>query len=240
MTGPTNEDGDLGSTHLGHRSRNGTDAAAAPESPSSAATALGKRRAAPEQAGTRAGRRSPETDERPPETPAASPTSDDEVVRFGPGVPAAATVPGWSSPTSSTGRGTATRARRPRRWVGGLLTLLIVAGVVAFLLLRGGSSVAVQRVDVRAVPATASCDTTVDVVGTLVTDGSAGSVRYQWVRSDGQTSEVLTQTIASGVTSTDVHLQWSVTGQGRLAATATLRVLDPAPTEGSGGFTYSC
>jgi hypothetical protein len=121
-----------------------------------------------------------------------------------------------------------------------VLTLLIVAGVVAFLLLRDGSSVVVQRVDVRAVPATATCDTTVDVVGTLVTDGQAGSVRYQWVRSDGQTSEVLSQTIASGVTTTDVHLQWSVTGQGRLAATATLRVLDPAPVEGSGGFTYSC
>jgi hypothetical protein len=120
------------------------------------------------------------------------------------------------------------------------VTLLVLAGVVAFLLLRGGSTVAVQHLDVRESPATATCDTTVDVIGTITTDGRAGAVRYQWLRSDGQTSEVLTQTVASGTTSTDVHLQWSVTGQGRLAATATLRVLDPGPTEAAGGFTYSC
>ena len=235
------DDNDVSSTRAGRRVRDGEQPSATPPA---AATALGKRRAAPqqaEQAGTQAGRgRASGTDEGPAETTGAEATPDDEVVRFGPGVPAAATVPGWSSPSSAPARGPGTRRRRPRRWVGGLLTLLIVAGVLAFLLLRGGSSVAVQRVDVRAVPASAGCDATVDVVGTLTTDGRAGTVSYQWFRSDGQTSAVLTQTIASGATATDVHLQWSVTGRGRLDAQATLRVLEPAPTEAAGGFTYSC
>lgn len=237
MPGRAMDDDDLDDTRAGRRARDGAEASAAPPS---VATALGKRRSRSDQAdptNTRAGRgREPDTDERRDGT-TPLPT-DDEVVRFGPGVPAAATVPGWSTPTGPPSRDP--RRRRPRRWVGAVLTLLIVAGVVAFLLLRGGSQVAVQRLDVRAAPAAASCDTTVDVVGTITTDGHAGSVRYQWLRSDGQTSEVLTQTVASGTTSTDVHLQWSVTGQGRLAATATLRVLDPAPTEAAGGFTYSC
>jgi hypothetical protein len=251
MTGhPMNQDDhdDVSGTQAGSRARNGAEVPAATELPASAATALGQRRAERERAeaaaGTQAGRgdggRAEERPAQPPPAFPSGPPPGDEVVRFGPGVPAAATVPGWSSPSAGPSHGTGARRRRPRRWAGGLLTLLIVAGVVAFLLLRGGSSVAVQRVEVRAVPATATCDTSVDVVGTLVTDGRAGSVRYQWMRSDGQTSEVLTQTIASGATSTDVHLQWSVTGRGRLDATATLRVLDPVPTEGSGGFTYSC
>ncbi|WP_433781601.1 hypothetical protein ACQPX6_17635 [Actinomycetospora sp. CA-101289] len=229
---------DPAGTRAGQRAH---DAAESPAPPPATATALGQRWAAAgvtPPAGTQAGHgRGDRTGEPRDATPAAAPaTADDEVVRFGPGVPAATAVPGWSTPAGGAG----TRRRRPRRWVGGLLTLLIVAGVVAFLLLRGGSSVAVQRVDVRAAPASASCDSTVDVVGTLTTDGRAGSVRYQWLRSDGQTSEVLSQTIAGGTTATDVHLQWSVTGQGRLAATATLRVLDPTPAEASGGFTYSC
>ncbi|GAA4790456.1 hypothetical protein GCM10023200_26760 [Actinomycetospora chlora] len=243
MAGPMDEHDDVAGTQDGRRPRNGAEVPAATELPAAAATAMGQRRAERERAepaGTQAGQGRARPAEPPSSAPAASPTGDDELVRFGPEVSAEATVPGWSSPTSPPGRGTGTRRRRPGRWVGGLLTLLIVAGVVAFLLLRAGSTVGVRGVEVRAVPPTASCDTTVDVVGTLVTDGQAGSVSYQWVRSDGQTSEVLTQTIASGVTSTDVHLQWSVTGRGRLDATATLRVLAPRPVEGSGGFTYSC
>jgi hypothetical protein len=199
-------------------------------------TRLGRRRA-PEQAGpgsagTSAGDRVAPTAEERELGSRANPTGEDEVLRFGPGVPASS--PAWAAAAPA-------RRRRPRRWVGALLTLGIVVGVVLVLLLRGGEPIAVQGVGVRALPAEAGCDTTVDVVGTITTNGRAGTVRYQWFRSDGQSTEVLAQSVASGATSTDVHLQWSVSGQGRLDATATLRVLEPAGAgEGSGSFTYRC
>jgi hypothetical protein len=203
-----------------------------------AGTRAGRRRAAeqaapePPAAGTSAGNRvAPAAEERDMGS-RANPAGQDEVLRFGPGVPASS--PAWAAAAPA-------RRRRPRRWVGALLTLVIVVGVVLVLLLRGGDPIAVQGVGVRALPAEAGCDTTVDVVGTITTNGRSGTVRYQWFRSDGQSTEVLAQSVASGATSADVHLQWSVSGQGRLDATATLRVLEPAGAgEGSGSFTYRC
>ena len=94
--------------------------------------------------------------------------------------------------------------------------------------------------EVTANPAAASCGTTVDVVGTVTTDGHGGTFRYEWLRSDGQQSEVLTQTVPRDTTTTQVRLNWAVSGQGRFDGRATLRVLDPAPAEAQGGFTYAC
>jgi hypothetical protein len=164
----------------------------------------------------------------------AEPVTDSGgVVRFGPGVPQDHTAtPGWvAGPT---------RSDRRRRWGAGLVTLLIAAGAVVYVLLRGGDPLAVTAVHVDAAVPPGVCDTVVDVVGTLDTNGRPGSVRYQWVRSDGETMPPQIQSVAAGATSTQVHLAWSVTGRGRLAARATLRVLDPAPAESTGSFTYSC
>ncbi len=78
------------------------------------------------------------------------------------------------------------------------------------------------------------------MVGTVQTNGKAGTFTYQWVRSDGQTSAVLDQSVTSGVASTQVHLYWSFSGQGTLDVSATLKVLAPTPLEATGEFTYAC
>lgn len=156
------------------------------------------------------------------------------VVRFGPGVPSEpAPTPSWGAPTTG-------KRSRGRRWSAGLLTLGVVAGVVAWLLLAPTRPMTVTGATVEAAVAPGACDVVVDVVGTVATDGRPGTLRYQWLRSDGRTTPPQTQTVASGATSTEVRLQWSVAGRGRLPATATLRVLDPTPVDATGGFTYSC
>jgi hypothetical protein len=80
----------------------------------------------------------------------------------------------------------------------------------------------------------------VDVVGTIQTDGSAGLITYEWLRSDGQSSGALEQAVKKGETSTQVHLYWRFQGQGTLDATATLRILKPQVLEAATKFTYSC
>lgn len=122
----------------------------------------------------------------------------------------------------------------------GLLTAVIVAGVVAYLLAQGRDPLQVEASSVAAVSPGQACDTTVDVVGTINTNGRPGTVRYQWLRNDGQPTAVLSQSVPAGSTTVPVHMQWSLSGQGRFVAQARLRVLDPGPTESVGGFTYSC
>jgi hypothetical protein len=168
------------------------------------------------------------------------PVPDDEgVVRFGPGVPRTpAASPTWSATRER--QGAARRRRRPR-WIGALITVALVAGVLAYLLTRTGDPLQAHAQSVTAAVGPGQCDTVVDVVGTIATNGRAGSVTYEWVRNDGQPTSVLSQTVPDGTDSTQVHLQWSFSGRGRFDARATLRVLDPAPvSEAVGTFTYSC
>jgi len=122
-----------------------------------------------------------------------------------------------------------------------LLTLMIVAGALAWLWWQRGGPLSVTGVTVA--PATDpadACDVTVDVVGTIHTDGRGGVVTYQWLRNDGQTSEVLREIVPPGRDNAVVHLRWSLTGEGTYDATATLSVLTPDPTVGSTEFTYDC
>lgn len=204
-----------------------------------AATGLGRRRRdpAPETA-------PPPSSGNPDETRAgarrAARVPDDGpgpggLTRFGPGVPTEEPAsPAWGA--ASVGR----RRRRSRPWLGGLLTLIVVVAFLAWLLTRQATPLAIGGVEVAANPARASCGAIVDVVGTVTTGAEGGTFRYQWTRSDGQTSDVLTQTVPRDTTTSQVHLQWAVSGQGRFDGRATLRVLDPTPAEGSGTFVYAC
>lgn len=155
-------------------------------------------------------------------------------LRFGPGV-AAARPPAWQSAPPRR------RGRRLRAVLGGLLTLAIVAAVGGYLWWQRQNPLAVTAATVApAEPPGDQCDVTVDVVGTVQTNGRPGTITYQWIRSDGETSGVLDQTVAAGAASVQVHLFWSFSGQGRYDATATLQILAPSPMEASGGFTYDC
>ncbi|MCD2194781.1 hypothetical protein LQ327_15520 [Actinomycetospora endophytica] len=238
---PTTTAGGSAPTSLGERPRTADDDT---EAPATLGTALGARRRAapgddpvPVGAGTSLGARRQERDGDATAAPSSRPPQDDEVVRFGPGVP----VRDPAAPSWSAGRGGAARARRRRRpWIGGLLTVGLLAAILAFLFLRQGDPMVVQSVHVDASLAPGTCDTVVDVVGTVATDGHGGTLRYQWQRSDGETTAVLSQTVPDKATTTQVHLQWSVSGRGRFPAQAILRVLEPTPMESAGGFTYSC
>jgi hypothetical protein len=121
------------------------------------------------------------------------------------------------------------------------LTLATLIGVGAVLWWRFGNALAVTGAAVApAQPPGAACDTTVDVVGVVQTNGRAGTLRYQWLRNDGQTSEVLEQRAAAGNSTIAVHLHWTFSGRGTYQAKATLNVLAPTPMQVGGEFTYSC
>lgn len=162
---------------------------------------------------------------------------DQVTLRFGPGVPAeVARI--WRD---------GAKPRRPmsRRVAGGVLTLavaLLAALAVWWLLRGGGPAVQVTGVSVRVPTTVQHCDTTVQVVGTIRTNGGRGDVSYRWRRSDGQVSGVFTETLGKGQRSVRVPLRWTIKGTGTLHAVATLEVVAPTAPAGraSAGFLYAC
>jgi hypothetical protein len=159
-------------------------------------------------------------------------------LRFGPGVDAAGRAPAWRAGGSRRRR---RRRDRLRALASGLLTLAVLAGVGGYLWWQRQNPLQVTAVVVApAQPPGEECDVTVDVVGTVQTNGRGGTVTYQWIRSDGEMSAVLDQTVPDGSASTQVHLFWAFSGQGRYQAVATLKVLAPTPMQASGEFTYAC
>jgi hypothetical protein len=150
---------------------------------------------------------------------------------------------------TATGR-PAERPSRPRGW--GLVTRIVSAVLTVAIIATAAwtgwqwwqrlhDKVAVAAVTVApAQPLAGQCDVQYDIVGTIRTNGKAGTITYQWLRSDGQQSGSLNESMASGQTSTTVHLYWTFTGEGAATARATLRVLDPRQVDGSTDFVYSC
>jgi hypothetical protein len=66
-------------------------------------------------------------------------------------------------------------------------------------------------------------------VGTITTNGKAGSITYQWVRSDKVSVPQQTVTVAAGLTTVQVHLQWTFTSiLSVTGGTATLKIVNPA------------
>lgn len=180
--------------------------------------------------------------ERPP--PAAPGDEQNISLRFGPGIRPEDTSPlidKWRA-----GRQPPPSRRRRRGWarslVSGLTTIAVVAGVVGWLLLRGqGSGLEISALKVLAPQATQRCDTTVDVVGVLTTNGERGEIAYRWRRSDGTETGVLSATADRDRREVTVPLHWRVTGQGRLHAVATLELLSPGETRrASASFDYLC
>jgi hypothetical protein len=161
-------------------------------------------------------------------------------IRIGNGVVSAVTPP------SSGGARSASRRfwGRATRILSGLATVVLIGAAVWtawqwWQHLRDK----VQVASVAVAPAQVldgECDVQYDIVGTITTNGKAGIVSYEWVRSDGQNSGTLKQSVGAGQTSTTVHLHWEFTGEGAMNATATLRVLAPTQTEGSAQIPYSC
>ncbi|MCX4744800.1 hypothetical protein OG455_04570 [Kitasatospora sp. NBC_01287] len=180
------------------------------------------------------------------------PVAEDGLRRFGPGVPVAAVaVPpqlaarwhGDGGDSGDSGDNAPAPAERPARGRGSrwLLPVLILLAVLGFLAWQWWPDpLTVTGVSVHTGPAGPACDGTAQVVGTLATEGGAGTVSYRWRRSDGTVSAELTQEVPKGSHRTEVVLRWTFDGKGTMAATATLEVLSPGARSAATTFTYTC
>jgi hypothetical protein len=158
------------------------------------------------------------------------------VLRFGPGVTAAALRTRGTPPAALPAP--APPRRRPRRHA---LPALVLVCVLAFLAWqRLGPSVAVRTVAVTARPTAVGCDGTADIVGLVTTDGRPGTLSYRWIRSDGTASGVLREAVVRGQRQARLHLLWTLQGKGRYPARAELRILAPAHRTAAVRLTYDC
>ena len=174
----------------------------------------------------------------------APPQSASDVLRYGPGVPASqagvAAESVWRTghrpgPPSRQGR-----LRRVRRVLGSALTviLLVAAGIVVWLRFFDHPAFHVTGVSIIQQTKT-SCG--VNVTGEIVTNGSAGTVSYQWVfQPQTQAPQPLSQSVTAG--QHDVTVTVAVQGQGHGSATqkVTLDVLGPDTGTDSTDVTISC
>jgi hypothetical protein len=158
-------------------------------------------------------------------------------VRFGPGVPTTPPpAPAWPTPAPPT--------RRRPLWrtatsvLSGLLTvaLVVVVGLYLWQRLRplevGGVTLAT--------PATAGCDATVDVVATVTTNGRAGEIRYQWLRSGSAPGALLTERVGRGQRTAALTLRWTFNGVGSTTETATVNIVSPSPLQAQAPVVYDC
>ena len=174
----------------------------------------------------------------------ARPAEPTEIVRHGPGVPVSAR-PGeavstagqvWRTgqlPEPPRGR------RRRRRAASGALTviLLAAAGVVLFMRLHHPSfqvtGVAITR------QVTNGC--AVDVTGRIATDGSAGTVSYQWLfQPQSQAPQPVSQSVVAGQDAAYVTVALVGQGRGSVARTVTLQVLGPGTGTASVHVVVGC
>jgi hypothetical protein len=173
-----------------------------------------------------------------PDGQAANPAS--EVVRYGPGVPVSQGGV-TAEQVWRTGR-LAEPVRRPsrwRRWAGGALTaiLLVAAAVVLFLRFHHAPF------HVNNVAITQQTKTTcgVNLTGRIDTNGSAGTVSYQWVfRPQVQAPQPLNQTVTAGQHATYVSVAVEGEGHGSTSQTVTLQVLGPDTGTATVHVSVSC
>ncbi len=174
----------------------------------------------------------------------APPQPGPDVLRYGPGVPASqagvAAESVWRTGHRSGPPPRYARLRRARRVLGSALTviLLVVAGVVVWLRFFHHSPFHVTGVSITQQTKT-TCG--VNVTGEIATNGSAGTVSYQWVfQPQTQAPQPLSQSVTAG--QHDVTVTVAVQGQGHGNATqkVTLDVLGPDPRSDSENVTISC
>ncbi|SCG53688.1 DUF3060 domain-containing protein [Micromonospora halophytica] len=160
-------------------------------------------------------------------------------VRFGPGVPTTPpAAPAW--PTAAP-----PARRRPlwRRVVSVLSALLTVAlvVVVGFWLWQRLDPLEITEVNVAVPrPAGDSCDVTVDVVATVRTNGRAGVIEYQWLRSGSTPGALLSERVGWGQKTVTLTLKWAFSGVGTTRETATVNIVDPSPHQARTEVTYAC
>jgi hypothetical protein len=180
--------------------------------------------------------------------PSPPPPANDVSLRFGPGIPADEQILPPVTQTWRTGQAPKLPRRRRRGWIRSLVSSLIsigiIIGVVAWLLLRNQSSadLAVTGLDVQVDKAKQTCGANVDITAAVTTNGAAGQLVYQWQRSDEQQPEAQRQqTVPDGQKSIALHLIWQISGYAVAKPfTATLTVLNTPSIQKTASFTYTC
>jgi len=154
-----------------------------------------------------------------------------EIVRYGPGVPAtppagqaeltAERVWRTSRPAKRSGR-----SARLLRLSGWALTVILLAASGVLLFLRFHHTPFHVTGVVISQQTQAGCG--VDVTGRISTNGSAGTVSYQWLfRPDLQPPQPLSQSVVAGQHAVYVTVAVQGTGHGSSSQTVTLQVLGP-------------
>ena len=178
------------------------------------------------------------------------PDDTEAYVHFGPGVP----VPRPPAPDRATAlwRGEARPAppaedpglawrRQTQRWILPLTVLILVIAVLIYYLWgRGASPLDVNGATVRISAPVLGCGDTERLTASINTNGGAGTIEYRWRRSDGTTSDRLSQSVPSGDRHVNVVLDWSFSGYGILDASATIEILGPGAGTATTSFMYHC
>jgi hypothetical protein len=180
---------------------------------------------------------------RPP-TQAAPPRLPTEVVRHGPGVPASPSADqGGLIPERiwRTGRPPTPprRHRRLRRLLGPALTVVLLAASGVVLYLRFHHAPFHVTGVVISQQARPGCG--VHVAGRIATNGSAGTVSYQWlVQPDLQPPQPLAQSVTAGQQAVYVTIAVEGSGRGSASRTVILQVLGPDPGSASTTVVIRC
>jgi len=173
------------------------------------------------------------------QAPSRSPQSP-ELMRYGPGVP-----PSQAGVSAEqvwrTGQIPAPPKRpvRYRRLASLALTVILLAAAGVLLFLRFHHS----PFKVTGVPtlSTAQNGCTVNVTGQIPTNGSSGTISYQWVFTPQQgTPQPLSQSVVSGQHNVFVTVAVQGQGHGTASEKVTLQVLGPNQESNSTVVKVSC
>ncbi|HXZ70393.1 MAG TPA: hypothetical protein VEH31_05885 [Streptosporangiaceae bacterium] len=179
-----------------------------------------------------------------PATEAVPPPPPAEFVSYGPGVPAPR--PGdrrglTAEQVWRSGRPPAPARRGPRlrQLLGWGLTVILLAasGVVLYLRFHHPPF----HVTGVAISQRTRTGCGVDVTGRITTNGSAGTVSYQWLFQPGrQQPQPLSQSVTAGQHAVYVTAALEGSGHGSASKTATLQILGPDPRSVSATVVVTC
>jgi hypothetical protein len=175
-----------------------------------------------------------------PPSPAAPPSQAPELVRYGPGVPPSqAEVSAEQVWRTGQMPDPPRRPVRFRRLASLAVTVLLLAAAGVLLFLRFHHA----PFHVTGAPTLSSAQNgcTVNVTGQIPTNGSSGTISYQWVFTPQQGApQPLSQSVVSG--QHDVFVTVAVQGQGHGTASeqVTLQILSPNQKSASTVVKVSC
>ncbi len=171
------------------------------------------------------------------------PQREADVSRYGPGVPATpASQAGLTAERIWRTGGPPEPLRRPprlRRWFGTALTVILLAASGVVLYLRFHHAPFHVTGVVISQQTRTGCG--VDVTGRITTNGSAGTISYQWLfRSDRQAPQPLSQSVVAGQQAVYVTVAVEGEGHGSASQRVTLQVLGPDQGTASASVVVSC